>query len=65
VFADGSNVELAASNDGLGLSQERSQLWFETRNPTNPLAGDTVAKVFFSNGDSTAESTMRAQCLYN
>lgn len=65
VLADSSDVELAATIDGLGLNQERSQLWYESRNATNPLSGDTVAKVFFSNGDSTAESTMRVQCLYN
>jgi hypothetical protein len=64
-FADGSDAELAASIDGLGLNQERSQLWYETRNATNPLAGDTVAKVFFSNGDSTGSATLRVQCLYN
>jgi hypothetical protein len=65
VLADGSDVELAASNDGLGLGEERSQVWYETRNPTNPLSGDTVAKAFFSNGDATASATLRVQCLYN
>lgn len=64
-LADESDVELAASNDGLGLGDERSQLWYETRNPTNPLAGDSVAKAFFSNGDATAPATLRVQCLYN
>lgn len=64
-LADASDVELAATIDGLGLNQERSQLWYESRNATNPLAGDTMAKVFFSNGDSTAEATMRVQCLFN
>lgn len=65
VFTDGSDVELAASVDGLGLDQERTQLWFDTINPTNPLSGDTVSKVYFSNGDPDAEASLRAQCLYN
>lgn len=65
VLADGSDTELAATIDGLGLNSENSQLWYESRNATNPLSGDTVAKAFLSNGDSTAPATLRVQCLYN
>jgi hypothetical protein len=65
VVADGSDVELTATIDGLGEGDERSQLWFAQRNETNPIAGDTVAKVFFSNGDATQSATLRAQFLFN
>jgi hypothetical protein len=65
VVADGSDAEITATYDGLGLGDERSQLWFEQRDPVNPLAGETIAKVFFSNGDATQSATMRFQALYD
>lgn len=42
------------------------KVWMEgvTHTGTNPLAGDTVAKVRFSHGDSTQAQTMRAAVTY-
>jgi len=65
VVADGSDAEITATIDGLGNGNERSQLWFETRDPANPVASETVAKVFFSCGDSAQAADLRAQFLYN
>ena len=33
--------------------------WNENNGVTNPLAGDTVAKVFFTHNDTAAANTMQ------
>lgn len=59
VFADGSNVELAAlATEIQGDSSNNGYQWYTGSGITNPLSGDTVVKVFFSNGDSTGTNEM-------
>jgi hypothetical protein len=60
-FTDGSNAELFAVVGELGGANGGAYQWRDPVKPpipsdggvTNPLAGDTVAKVFVSNGDSS------------
>lgn len=63
-LAESDDTEISASLDGLGDGNWKSELWYAERNPTNPVTGDDIAKVFFSNGDSTAAATLRVQLLY-
>lgn len=60
VFADASDVELAAVTTELEGSTGGGYQWYTGNGVTNPLAGDTVAKVFFSNGDSAGTNAMVA-----
>lgn len=63
VLADGSN-NLAASAALLGQDgTQRSDVWCTYRNGTNPLAGDTVTKAFFSHGYSDGTADLRVQAL--
>ncbi len=52
VFADASDVELHAVATAIDGANGGGYQWFTGSGLTNPLAGDDVAKVFFSNGDS-------------
>jgi hypothetical protein len=62
VFADGSNVTLAAVELD---STVTSYVWTSADGGTNPLAGDTVAKVFISHPSSSAASTISGLVQYN
>ncbi len=58
LITDASNVSiLALETDGNGYS------WLAASGETNPVAGDSIAKVFFSHGDSTGTRRMRLQLL--
>lgn len=62
VFADASNVELHAIEgdlDGTTTTGNGYQ-WYTGNGLTNPLAGDAVAKVFLSNGDSAGTNNVVA-----
>lgn len=61
-LAGSDDAEDTASTDGLGDGGLHSEL--PMRTGTNPISGDTIAKAFFSNGDSTASATLRVQLLY-
>jgi len=60
VFADSGDVELAAVTTELEGSTGGGYQWYTGNGVTNPLAGDAVAKVFFSNGDSAGTNAMVA-----
>lgn len=60
VFADGSNVEKHAVVAELEGTRGGGYQWFDGSGVTNPLAGDTVTKVFFSNGDSSGTADLTA-----
>lgn len=60
VFADASSVELAAVTTDLEGSTGGGYQWYTGNGVTNPLSGDTVTKVFFSNGDSAGTNAMVA-----
>jgi hypothetical protein len=60
VFADASNAELHAIEgelDGTSTTGNGYQ-WYSGNGVTNPLAGDAVAKVFLSNGDSAGTNNV-------
>lgn len=66
VFADASDVELASEV----LSGARvAEAWYAASGLTNPLAGDSVAKIFVSHGDTSvtndAPAKIRGVLLYN
>lgn len=61
VIADGSSATLAASVVTAGSDY----IWTDQDGTTNPLAGDTVAKVFVSHGDSTGTKRVRGILAYN
>jgi hypothetical protein len=64
ILADGSDVALlVAQVGGATQEEERSYAWNDATPDTNPIAGDTVASVFFSHGSSSATANMRAQVL--
>lgn len=56
VFADGSNVELHFRHHPEGGTV---YYWDLNNGDTNPLSGDSVAKLFFSNGDSTGTNDIQ------
>lgn len=56
VIADGSGVELHHIN--LAMDGQAYD-WNENNGVTNPLAGDTVAKVFFTHNSTAAAKTMQ------
>jgi hypothetical protein len=58
VFADSSNVELAAIEGEIDGLTGGGYQWFTGNGVTNPLAGDAVAKVFISNGSSAATNAV-------
>lgn len=60
VFADSSDVELHFVATELEGASGGGYQWYTGNGVTNPLAGDTIAKVFFSNGDSTYTNAMQA-----
>jgi hypothetical protein len=59
VFADASNVELHAIEEEISGASGGGYQWYAGNGVTNPLAGDAVAKVFYSNGDSSATNAIR------
>lgn len=61
VWADGSSATLAACVVTAGSDY----IWTDQDGTTNPLAGDTVAKVFVSHGDSTGTKRVRGILAYN
>lgn len=64
VLADGSDEELLVKQIGGSANDaEKAYAWYAARDPVNPIAGDTVAKVFFSHGSSTLTADMRAALL--
>jgi hypothetical protein len=58
VFADVSDVEKHYVATELEASTGGGYQWFTGNGVTNPLSGDTVTKVFFSNGDSAGTNAM-------
>lgn len=55
VIAETDNTEILAKSLGSPLTTaKRSFAWIPDRDPTNPVAGDAIAKVFFSHGAKTA-----------
>ena len=61
VWADGSSATLAACV----VTGGSDYIWTDQDGTTNPLAGDTVAKVFVSHGDSTGTKRVRGILAYN
>jgi hypothetical protein len=61
VIADGSNALLASAVVTAG----EDYVWTDQDGTTNPLAGDTVAKVFVSHGDSSGTKNVRGILAYN
>jgi hypothetical protein len=62
VFTDGSDVELGAFHiKGNGYAES----WDSDSGVTNPLAGDTVVRMYFSHGYSTGVATVESVVLYN
>lgn len=62
VFTDGSDVEKAAihiAGDGY------SYIWDSDTGVTNPLAGDTPTKIYFSHGYSGGTADVESVVLYN
>jgi len=57
VFADAADVELFAIVDPFDAASGGGYQWYTGNGITNPLAGEAVAKVFFSNGDSAGTNT--------
>lgn len=43
----------------------KSYIWTADRNATSPVAGETIAKVYFSNASSTTTAEQRVVVLYN
>ncbi len=60
VFADVSDVELAAVYTELEGTTGGGYQWYTGNGLTNPLAGDACTKVFFSNGDSAVTNSLIA-----
>jgi hypothetical protein len=54
-----------AELDTRELASGETYTWDSGDGSTNPLAGDTVAKVVFSHSDPNAPATMRCNLLYN
>lgn len=66
ILADGSDASLLVKQiGGSANTDQKAYAWFEDRDPVNPIAGDTVAAVFFSHGSSTTAANMRVQALVN
>jgi hypothetical protein len=61
VFADGADAELYKAV----VEKDADYSWTSGDGSTNPLAGDDVAKVFVSHGDSTGAKTVRGVAAYN
>jgi len=60
VFAASDGTELLVVTDNLDAAAGGGYQWFDGNGITNPLAGVDVAKVLFSNGDSSNANTMVA-----
>lgn len=58
LIADASSASLLAIE-----TDEDGYSWSDASGVTNPVAGDAIAKVFFSHGDSTGTRRMRLQLL--
>lgn len=58
VFTDASNAELHAIEAELDGASGGGYQWFTGNGLTNPLAGDAVAKVYLSNGDSAGTNAV-------
>lgn len=62
-------VVLAASDDSEHFARTLlsggAYFWYTNGPDTNPIAGDSVAKVFLSHADSTAAKIIRLAALYN
>lgn len=63
VFAESDDTEVAYYLVGGSAGAEQSNYWTPARSATNPLASGDITKVYFSHGDSTASSLMRAVVL--
>jgi hypothetical protein len=61
---DAAAVALSKQIGGTTAQDQRSYVWMAARDPVNPIAGDTLAYVRFSHGDSSKTATMRAQLVY-
>lgn len=59
VFADASDVEKGEIHAELEGDAGGGYQWYTGNGLTNPLAGDSVAKVFYSNGDSAVVNAIR------
>lgn len=64
VLAESDDSEALGREVGAESGGEQSWFWHESRNETNPLASADVAKVFFSNGDSSNTAVMRVAVLH-
>jgi hypothetical protein len=65
VLAETDNTEVLTKYlGGADASAYRDYVWTPDRVATSPVAGDAIAKVFFSHGDSTRSAVMRAQLPY-
>lgn len=65
-IADASDASLLAKELGGSANDSvKAYVWYATRDPVNPLAGEAVAKVFFSHGDSSKAANMRVSYLVN
>lgn len=61
VFAQADGTLIAAYT----LTNGRAQSWFSSEAATNPLAGVTLGKVYFSHGDVTTPRSVQAAVLWN
>jgi hypothetical protein len=62
-LTDGSDAEHVAFD--LDADNNHTYIWWSTSGVTNPIAGDTVAKVKFGNGDSGGTNAVTVDFLYN
>lgn len=60
VFAESDDTEILAIVDNFDATAGGGYQWFTGNGITNPLAGADVAKVYFSNGDSSNVNNMVA-----
>lgn len=61
VIADGSDAELAKAE----VTSGEDYVWTDQDGTTNPLSGDTVAKVFVSHDDTTGTKNIHGILAYN
>ncbi len=60
VFAESDGTEILAIDDNLDGTAGGGFQWFDGSGSANPLASADVAKVFFSNGDSSVANSLVA-----
>lgn len=65
VLADAMDAEIMAVLTGASLGGQQSYIWNALRDTDNPVAGEDVAKAFFSHGSSTETADMRVAALYD